>query len=129
MQWDKIFTLNVSQKEHRSCETRNFVMVSVAASYFHGIIFCKYLYSSLIPYAMTISGRSVSTALAAMFMRSSALRSFGFSKVYFAENLHCCQLRCSYSQVWSGSTCGSLGRLCERLSRCWEARYLVVQRP
>lgn len=45
------------------------------------------LYSSLIPYAMTMSGCSFMTALAAAFMRSSALRSFGFSNSYFAENL------------------------------------------
>jgi hypothetical protein len=47
----------------------------------------KDLYSSLIPYAMTISGSSVKTALAAAFMRSSARLSFGFSKAYLFENL------------------------------------------
>jgi hypothetical protein len=36
---------------------------------------------------MTISGSSVMTALAAAFMRSSARRSFGFSKEYLFENL------------------------------------------
>lgn len=46
-----------------------------------------YLYSSLIPYATTISDRSTSTALAAAFMRSRARRSLGFSKVCLAENL------------------------------------------
>lgn len=47
----------------------------------------EYLYSSLIPYATTISDKSTRTALAAAFMRSSARRSFGFSKEYLAENL------------------------------------------
>jgi hypothetical protein len=47
----------------------------------------KYLYSSLIPYAITISGCSVITALAAAFMRSNARRSFGFSNACLAENL------------------------------------------
>ena len=46
-----------------------------------------YLYSSLIPYAITISGSSLRTALAAAFMRSRARRSFGFSNSYLAENL------------------------------------------
>lgn len=39
------------------------------------------------PYAMTMSGSSVMTALAAAFMRSSARRSFGFSNAYLFENL------------------------------------------
>lgn len=47
----------------------------------------RYLYSSLMPYAMTMSGSSVMTCLAAAFMRSIARRSFGFSKEYLAENL------------------------------------------
>jgi hypothetical protein len=47
----------------------------------------KCLYSSLIPYAMTMSGSSAMTAFAAAFMRSSARRSFGFSKEYLLENL------------------------------------------
>lgn len=45
------------------------------------------LYSSLTPYAMISSGNSVITAFAASFMRSSALRSFGFSKEYLLANL------------------------------------------
>lgn len=47
----------------------------------------SYLYSSLMPYPMAMSGSSVMTVLAAAFMRSSALLSFGFSKPYFAANL------------------------------------------
>ena len=47
----------------------------------------KDLYSSLIPYAITMSGSSVRTAFAAAFMRSSARRSFGFSKAHLLENL------------------------------------------
>lgn len=47
----------------------------------------QYLYSSLIPYAIIISGSSVMTALAAAFMSSRARRSFGFSKAYLSENL------------------------------------------
>lgn len=47
----------------------------------------SYLYSSLIPYAITMSGSSFRTALAAAFMRSIPRRSFGFSKAYLSENL------------------------------------------
>lgn len=46
-----------------------------------------HLYSSLMPYPIVISGRSVTTALAAAFMRSRALLSFGFSKPYLAHIL------------------------------------------
>lgn len=45
------------------------------------------LYSSLMPYAIVMSGKSATTTLAAKFMRSSALRSFGFSKPYLAHIL------------------------------------------
>ena len=48
---------------------------------------CTYLNSSLIPYANPISGTSLITAVAAAFIKSNARRSFGFSKLYFAENL------------------------------------------
>lgn len=46
-----------------------------------------HLYSSLTPYAMTSSGSSAMTDLAASFMRSRALLSFGFSNEYLLANL------------------------------------------
>jgi hypothetical protein len=58
----------------------------------------RYLYSSLIPYAITISGNSARTAFAAAFMRSSARRSFGFSKAYLFENLAVHQNQSSISR-------------------------------
>ena len=64
-----------------------------------------YLYSSLMPYEMMISGSSAMTALAAVFMRSSARRSFGFSNAYLFENL----LTSQYL-----SNAGSSGRKSER---------------
>ena len=57
-----------------------------------------YLYSSLIPYAMTISGSSFMTAIAAAFMRSSARRSLGFSKAYLFENLISISKDCGESE-------------------------------
>ena len=45
------------------------------------------LYSSLMPYAMVMSGSSATTAFAALFMTSKARRSFGFANWYLLANL------------------------------------------
>ena len=49
--------------------------------------FVHYLYSSLCPYAITMSVNSFITISAHLFISCSALRSFGFSKPWPSENL------------------------------------------
>lgn len=51
------------------------------------ILSCTNLYSSLTPYATFKSGSAFITSTAAAFMRSSARRSFGFSKPYLSDSL------------------------------------------
>ena len=47
-----------------------------------------YLYSSLTPYPTAMSGSSLMTPLAAVFMRSSARPSLGLVNSYLAESLN-----------------------------------------
>ena len=51
------------------------------------LLFVHYLYSSLCPYAITMSVNSFITVSAHLFISCSALRSFGFSKPWPSENL------------------------------------------
>lgn len=67
-------------------------------------LFVHYLYSSLCPYAITMSVNSFITVSAHLFISCSALRSFGFSKPWPSENLKLQQIRMKWSKTikWFG---------------------------
>src|SRR6266566_6419612 len=85
---------------------------------------------------MVMSGRSLTTALAAAFMRSSALLSFGFSKPYFAQSPQGVSVHDGRRPGWASTylvkplpsirtTIQVLGSRISGCSNCFTYSYLV----
>jgi hypothetical protein len=91
-------TSTAFRKANMTYGKQNFREISVSRKLIQEsrILDSEYLYSSLVPYAIMISGSSVMTALAAAFMSSRARRSLGFSKACLSENLLKINLICNH---------------------------------